>query len=427
MTVTLPSSAASTPTSAVVVTSVHGQHPHACSGPRTRIHSVRLHLCPSLTCIVGRAGSGSGPFSVGASGLKLIQAIFNQSASAWVLDVAFSKSSPDSVVAFFIPRSQVGQDGYYTAQFNGTFLPAGFPCSSADVSARAATTCCLPDFVSRYHVAAAFAVANSSGASCASPFAAPPALIANDSVSGGFGSDMPSSWVAALPPAPGQSAWVSAARITVGRADLRSAASRFSGQAGVNEALETFVGLAQFVPVPGSRILDSSVSQIALSLVKSDYFTVSTSGTAAHTFLSYINVRVNEVLDAADPAQRSQYAAVTFALNDDFWPNPATGLIPATSVRIGVGASLASANWTSSCQRAVSPQFLARLSQACGPAVAMCTPSPAISLTDRCREPRPPPACRLAIHPASRTSRACGDSDPTPRALADSHPSTPRS
>ncbi len=354
---------------------------------------------PDLDC--GRADGGSGPFSVGASGFRLIQAIFNETGSAWVIDVAFSKSSPDAVVALFLPRPQVGPDGHYTAQFNSTFFPAGFPCSAADVSARAATTCCLPVFLSRFRVAAAFAVANSSGATCTSPFASPPALIANDSVSGGFGGDMPSSWAAVLPPAPGQPAWVSAARITVGRADLRSAASRISGQAGVSEAMEAFVGLAQFVQVPSSRILDSSVSQIALSLVKSDYFTVSASGTAAHTFLSYISVRVHEVLDAADPVQRSQYAAVSFALNDDFWPNLATGLIPATSVRVGIGASTVSTNWTSSCVRAVPPQFSARLMQPCGPAVAMCSPSPAISLTDRCDARRLAPACHFAYYQAS--------------------------
>jgi hypothetical protein len=347
------------------------------------------------TSTAASAPLSAGPYSVGASGLELIQVSFNLTASAWILDVAVSKSAPDAVFALYLPRTQTGPDGYYTMLFNSTFLPAGFPCSTSDVSARAATTCCLPDFVSRYHVAAAFAVANSSGAVCASPFAAPPRLIANDSVSGGFGGDMPSSWAAALPPALGQPAWVSAVRITVGRADLRSAASRFSGQAGVSEAMDTFVGLAQFVPVPGSRILDSSASQIALSLAKSDYFTVSTSGTSAQTFLSYINVRVNEVLNAADPAQRSQYVAVSFALNDNFTPNAATGLIPTASVRVGVGASKASANWTSSCDRAISPQFEARLSQPCGPAVVMCTPGPAISLTDRC-----------SAHPVSRSRLA---------------------
>ncbi len=346
----------------------------------------------------GGGGLAGSPYSVGASGLELLQTSFNQSASAWIIDVAFTKSSQDAVVALYLPRTEAGPDGYYTAQFNNTFLPSSFPCSSADITARAATSCCLSDFVNRYHVAAAFTTANSNGTACTSPFAAPPVLIATDSVSGGFGGDMPSSWAALLPPVPGQPAWVSAVRITVGRADLRSAASRFSGQAGVSEAMEAFVGLAQFVPVPGNRILDSSASQIALSLVKSDYFTVTTSGTDAHTFLSYINVRVNEVLDAADPTQRSQYAAVSFALNDDFSPNAATGLIPAASIRVSVGSSKESANWTSSCNRAVPIQFAARLLQSCGPSVAMCTPSPAISLTDRCDT--------HLLHPVSRARSA---------------------
>jgi N-acetylneuraminic acid mutarotase len=325
----------------------------------------------------------SGPFSVGSSGIQFLKAMVNLMSSAWVIDVAISKTSPQAIVALYIPRTQVGPDGFYTAQFNSTFLSASFPCSAANATARAATTCCLPDFASRYHVAAAFAIADSGGAACTSPFATPPLLIANDSISGGFGSDMPSSWAAVLPPAPGQPDWVSTVRITLGRADLRTRASRIVVQDGASEALDSFVGLAQFVPVPGGRILDSSTSQIALSLVKSDYFTVTASGTTAQTFLSYINVRINEVLDAADPAQRSQYATVSFALNDNFVPNAATGLVPPSSVRVGIGASRTTANWTSSCIRAVSPQFAARLSQPCGPAVAMCTSSPAVGLADR--------------------------------------------
>jgi hypothetical protein len=345
---------------------------------------------------------------------NLTQVSFDLSASAWVIDVAYSKSSVDTVVALFLPRAQAGPDGFYSAQFNSTFLPSGFPCSAADALARAATTCCLTDFVGRYHVSSAFAVANSSGAACASPYSAPPALIATDSVFGGFGADMPSTWAAALPVTPGQPAGVSAVRITVGRADLRTKASRFSGQADVSESLDAFVGLAQFAPVPGSRILDSSTSQIALSLVKSDFFTVAVAATAAHTFLSYIGVRAHEVLDAADPAQRSQYAAVSFALNANFQPNAATGLIPAASVRVGVGASQATANWTSPCQRALTPQFAARLSQPCGPVVAMCTPSAAISLVDRCV----PGSARVP----ECTPRPAADAGSAPR--AGSQPST---
>ena len=362
----------------------------ACTNCSTCPPGLLLSGCNGTSagaCVAGPATDASASqYSVGASGLTLIQASYNLTASAWVIDVAYSKSSPDAVVALYLPRTQAGPDGYYTALFNSTFFPAGFPCSAADPSTRAATTCCLPDFIGRYHVAAAFSVANSSGAACASPYATPPPLIATDSVAGSFGSDMPSSRAEALPPASGQPAWVSAVRITVGRADLRARASRSAGQGGASnsEALDSFVGLAQLMPVPGLRVLDSSASQVALSLVQSDYFTVTAAGTDAQTFLSYISLRVNEVLDAADPAQRSQYAAVSFALNDNFQPNADTGLIPAASIRVGAGASRASANWTSPCDRAVSPQFAARLSQPCGPAVAVCSAGAAVSLADRC-------------------------------------------
>ena len=74
---------------------------------------------------------------------------------------------------------------------------------------------------------------------------------------------------------------------------------------------------------------------------------------------------------------------MSFALNDAFTPNANTGLIPASSVRVGIGASKATANWTSSCARSVAADFTARLMQACGPATAMCMPGAAVSLADR--------------------------------------------
>ena len=124
--------------------------------------------------------------------------------------------------------------------------------------------------------------------------------------------------------------------------------------------------------------------QVRLSLYNSDYFTVASVGTDANTFLSYIDVRANEVLGTADPTQRSQYAAVSFALNDAFTPNAITGLVPLTSVRVGFGLTRADATWSSPCEAPVSTQFASMLAQSCGPAVNMCTPSPAVSLADRC-------------------------------------------
>ena len=87
--------------------------------------------------------------------------------------------------------------------------------------------------------------------------------------------------------------------------------------------------------------------------------------------------------DAANASSRSQYAAVSFSLSDDFSPNPNTGLIPASSIRVGVGASATTAVWASPCEGGVAPDFAARLVQPRGPNVTVCTPSPAVSLTDR--------------------------------------------
>jgi hypothetical protein len=82
---------------------------------------------------------------------------------------------------------------------------------------------------------------------------------------GSFSADMPGSRVALLPTPVGSPAGLQLARLTVSSADLRLSASRFSGQATVSETLDTFVGLATFTAVPGSRILDSTATQVLLS------------------------------------------------------------------------------------------------------------------------------------------------------------------
>lgn len=52
-----------------------------------------------------------------------------------------------------------------------------------------------------------------------------------------------------------------------------------------------------------------------LNLYKSDYFTVTTAGTTAVTFLSYVNVRANEVLVTID---RTGDSAALRDLNAEF-------------------------------------------------------------------------------------------------------------
>ena len=328
------------------------------------------------TCLVQSASSD--PYSVSTGAMQILQIYFNISClshGCWVIDVAFSKSSSDARIALYLPRVQVSNDGLYTRTFNESFLPSKFPCSTSNLSSKAATTCCLEDFVSQYHVIASFSAASSCNPSNPNP------LIQPDSVYGHF-SNLPISTVIELPSVASQSSIVSRARILLDDNELRSEASIFSGTVGVVEQLDLFVGLAQFIPT-GSPILDSSVSQLRLSLTKSDYFTVTAYGHDAYTFLSFINVQINEVLDETNPSLQSQYATVSFVLNDNYSPNPSTQMIPPTSVLVGYGSSEGTASWVQSCEQPVSAQFAARLSQACGPSVAMCASSPTMDPTDR--------------------------------------------
>ncbi len=101
--------------------------------------------------------------------------------------------------------------------------------------------------------------------------------------------------------------------------------------------------------------------------------------------------RTPQVLDVTNPTKRSQYATVSFALADTFTAN--TELVPATSVRVGVGASHTTANWTTPCQQRVAADYAARVAQSCGPSVSLCSPSPTLTLADRWLRPH------LTTHP----------------------------
>jgi hypothetical protein len=122
----------------------------------------------NLTCSRGRSsfdrpGSSSclpatlDPYAVGGSGLRLLQAAYNRSAARWDIDVSFVRD-PDAttIVALYLPRAMRGSDGSFTADFNSSFEPRSFPCSTANLSSRAATICCLADFSARYHVVSTF-------------------------------------------------------------------------------------------------------------------------------------------------------------------------------------------------------------------------------------------------------------------------------
>jgi hypothetical protein len=319
-------------------------------------------------------------YPTGATGLKLIQAVYNVTAASWQIDLAYSKGSQDTVAVLYLPRATRDAGGLYTAQFNASFQPGNFPCRTSDLAQKAATTCCLNDFAVGYRAISTLTLPG--GLECTPPYAAPPPLTTSDAVYGQFGPDMPKSFATALLAATGQTAGVGLVRVSLDSAELRTSASAFSGAVGADELFSTFVGLAMLTPT-GGRVLDASAQQVLLSLSKSDYFTVAASGTNAYTFLSYVNVRVHEVLDGLDPAGRSQYAAVSFVLGAGFTPNADTGLVPAASVRVGMGPTKSQAAWASACRAPVPAAFSARMAQSCGPAVGMCGLSPAFSLADR--------------------------------------------
>ena len=75
----------------------------------------------------------------------------------WVIDIAYSKTSPSAKVALYLPLVRTDSNGIYSEAFNQSYFLNKFPCKITNLSSKAATTCCLQDFVSQYHVISSFA------------------------------------------------------------------------------------------------------------------------------------------------------------------------------------------------------------------------------------------------------------------------------
>ncbi len=108
-----------------------------------------------------------------------------------------------------------------------------------------------------------------------------------------------------------------------------------------------------------------------ISVRRTNYFTLSSTGTEDQTFLSYVSLVAGEVLDAASASgARAQYLTVRFAVKDQYSPNMATGLVPPTSVLVGKAGSAPA--WAAACSSPVSADFARVASQACGPGLTFC-------------------------------------------------------
>ena len=289
----------------------------------------------------------------------------------------YTKSSAaDATVALYLPKAQKDANGYYTAEFNNTFYASNFPCQTQNLTSSAATTCCLLSFKAQYNVLSTFGNKMPDTCNPIQPFLFSSRSF-SDAVLGATGAfpDLNNSEVIVLPT--GSNVNATYARIRLDHNDVRNYASKFSGNIGGDETMELFVGLAEFAqPSSTSTILDSSTSQIKVTLSKTDYWIATTYASASNTFLNYIKVRVYEVHDATTASGTSQYAMITFAVNSGYVANTNTGLIPNASIRVGftTSSSPSTVTYVHTCSNITIPSdYNTRLQQECSAKPTICT------------------------------------------------------
>jgi len=209
------------------------------------------------------------------------------------------------------------------------------------------------------------------------------------------------------------------ARIILDEVELRRNAGMLKGTVGVEHTVDTFIGLANFKP-SGIDFLDPFATQANLHLEKTSFFSVSTHGVNAYTFLEYVNMRLVSVLIEDSDFSGDQdsngngdsqsgnrtvrtsgagdavYVQVTFTMGSQYQPNRLSGgLVPLDSVRAGLGTFFAGVDsagrmehvcdgyydsmldsdnlgLTYNANQDTKENFEKRIAQPCGPKSNMC-------------------------------------------------------
>ena len=196
----------------------------------------------------------------------------------WTEPQVIGTSTPSTMSVLYFPKSSSG-----SPSFLNSYEPSNFPCNGL-----LTTTCCLDAFKAMYNINTDPFLPSS----CTDPFA-------NDYVLGNY---MTKSKVIVGDNNPtGEMA-----QIVLSLQDLKTALAT-DGKYSFSNGVETYIfylGLGQFTKTPISGAIDSSTSQLAVTFTKSDYISYTTFGTIDQTFLTYVSVRINEVLLSSDSTSK---------------------------------------------------------------------------------------------------------------------------
>eukprot|EP00961_Rhodomonas_salina_P156477 2107122-Rhodomonas_salina.1 len=291
---------------------------------------------------------------INPTGMTVDRVYFEPSCLAsgcWRVDVTYTVGL-DNFNVFFLPKA-VGSDALsydfdYTTNdlvwpksADDTFLPKNHPCTSADYDAgttaggdlpASITSCCLLEFLAMYRPVSTFpeALAAAAGGAlmqkltdiCDAPgdrlravnrtevpilaqkdqaidisanvFPRPEAPSVPDVRTGvfveGTFSGMNISYINYTGVVDAY-VGIYTATLFLDEVELRNHAGQLKGTVGVEHTVDTFLGLVEF-SMTGSVSLDPFVTQSNIHLEKTSFFSVSTHGVNAYTFLRYVNMRL---------------------------------------------------------------------------------------------------------------------------------------
>lgn len=296
----------------------------------------------------------------GAKGLNVLSISFDPSCEptgCWRIIARYSNSDPDSTAILYLPRTERDADGMsYSNSFVKTYIAAEFPCKSSSIPA---TGCCIPSVLSKYHTTAILAQeTNTEPFSTAitvcdpnNPTAAPNPRTLLESKNYVIGSvdSLPASrieYVRIVDP----DLDVYEIEVILDEDELRNHMAQVIGDVNMEYELKTFIGMAYLTPMGTSSYFETQNTQTAISVRRTNYFTISTTGPIDFTNLDFSSAQLHETrVTYGLSVIQLQHVEVTIMFKNNIVPDTINGPFPLDGIRVGKGSTIDTVQWSHAC------------------------------------------------------------------------------
>lgn len=305
------------------------------------LYTVTASVLTEPTSVIKTVDSAFGPVNTVLPGLKVANIVYNDTAWEWVVNMHYTANMPNTLTSPYISKSGLPP---YANSVTDSFSISKHPCMVS------ASVCCLGAYSDKYVIGAFSDNISSSVGVCDAAVQAKDTntLFSTDKnalLISRLLEDYPRSRVERLSP--------TSIALHLNRFDLRNEFAMRTDTVGGYQ-LSFFVGMSYYTLLPAAA-LATVATQSRITVVATDTLTFATTSEQDYSFLQYITVGLfeNKVITDAVVVHNVQFVKVSFVIPSTLSQNLRTGLVPLTSVRFALAASLPeqsdTAQWKNPC------------------------------------------------------------------------------